>query len=61
MKRHIDYVVVNVNGGYANVYDFCTPETAEEIIEKATEQARKTVETYRFSNEKTEEKQNVYR
>lgn len=46
MKRHIDYVVVNVNGGYANVYDFCTPETAEEIIEKATEQARKTVETY---------------
>ncbi len=46
MKRHIDYVVVNVNGDYANVYDFCTPETAEEIIEKATEQARKTVATY---------------
>lgn len=41
-----DYVVVNINGNYANVYDFCTPETAEEVIKKAIEQARKTVETY---------------
>lgn len=41
-----DYVVVNINGNYANVYDFCTPESAEEVIKKAIEQARKTVETY---------------
>lgn len=35
----MDYVIVNVNGGYANVYDFCTPETAQEIIDKATAKA----------------------
>lgn len=42
----MDYVIVNVNGGYANVYDFCTPETAQEIIDKATERASETVATY---------------
>lgn len=30
-----DYVVVNINGNYANVYDFCTPESAEEVIKKS--------------------------
>lgn len=35
----MDYVIVNVNGGYANVYDFCTPETAQEIIDRATTKA----------------------
>lgn len=35
----MDYVIVNVNGGYTNVYDFCTPETAQEIIDKATAKA----------------------
>ena len=42
----MEYVVVDVNGGFSHVYDFCTPETAKEIIEKATESARNTVETY---------------
>lgn len=43
---NIDYVIVNVNGGYGNVYDFCTPETAQEIIDKATERAKETVKIY---------------
>lgn len=35
----MDYVIVDVNGGYSSVYDFCTPETAQEIIDKATAKA----------------------
>ena len=41
-----EYVVVNVNGNFSNVYDFCTLETAQEIIDRATERAKETVETY---------------
>ena len=46
MNNNMEYVIVNVNGGFSHVYDFCTPETAQEIIDKATEKARETVETY---------------
>ena len=42
----MDYVIVNVNGGYANIYDFCTPETAQEVIDRATAKALETVATY---------------
>lgn len=45
--NNIDYVVVNVNGGYDSVYSFCTPEDANEIIERATEKARENIETYK--------------
>ena len=41
-----DFVVVDINGGFTNVYDFCTPETAIKVIEKATKNAKETVETY---------------
>lgn len=42
----LDYVVVNVNGNFVDVYDFCTPETAQDIIGKATKEAEESVETY---------------
>ena len=34
---NFDYVIVDVNGVFANIYDFCTPETAGKVIRKATE------------------------
>ena len=43
---NFDYVVVDVNGVFANIYDFCTPETAGKVIRKATEQAEKEVKDY---------------
>ena len=46
MNNNMEYVIVNVNGGFSHVYDFCTPETAQKIIDRATEKARETVETY---------------
>ena len=43
---NFDYVIVDVNGVFANIYDFCTPETAGKVIRKATEQAEKEVKDY---------------
>lgn len=43
---NLDYVIVNANGGYHSVYDFCTPENAQEIIDRATAKAAETVATY---------------
>ena len=42
----LDYVVVDVNGGFGWVYDFCTPETATEIIRKAEERNAEDIATY---------------
>lgn len=43
---NLDYVVVDVNGGFGWVYDFCTPETATEIIRKAEERNAADIATY---------------
>ena len=43
---NFDYVIVNVNGGYHSVYDFCTPENSQEIIDRATAKAAETVATF---------------
>ena len=40
MNNNMEYVIVNVNGGFAHVYDFCTPETAQKVIDRATEKAK---------------------
>lgn len=45
-NNNIEYVIVNINGDFANVYDFCTPETAQGKIDKATENAQKEVKDY---------------
>ena len=41
-----DYVVANVDREFFDLYDFCTPETAQEMIEKATKEAMEKVEYY---------------
>lgn len=43
---NLDHVIVDVNGGYCCVYDFCTPETAAGIIARAEEKAKKQVNDY---------------
>lgn len=43
---NFEYVVVDVNGNFTNVYGFCTLETAQEIIDKATNRANENVKTY---------------
>lgn len=45
--KNIDYVVVDVNGGYESVYSFCTPENAEETIKRAEESAQEHIDTYK--------------
>lgn len=41
-----DLVVVDVNGGYGHVYDFCTEENSAEVVAKAQKKAAEQVATY---------------
>lgn len=43
---YIELVVVNVNGGYSHVYDFCTEKNSAEAIAKAQLYAAETVARY---------------
>ena len=46
MDSNNELVIVNINGGYGHVYDFCTLKDSQTKLKQAQENALEEVETY---------------
>ena len=46
MNNNSELVIVNINGGYKNAYDFCTLEDSQIKLKQAQASAIENVETY---------------